>query len=102
MIPTWDLLRRLGPDWRCIFVGDASMSPYELLQPGGAVEHWNEEPGLIWLQRATAHFSHTAWINPMPERFWGGQSTQIIGQALEGQMFPLTLGGLERAMRALS
>ncbi len=102
VIPTWDLLRRLGPDWRCIFVGDASMSPYELLQPGGAVEHWNEEPGLIWLQRATAHFSHTAWINPMPERFWGGQSTQIIGQALEGQMFPLTLGGLERAMRALS
>jgi len=102
-IATWDVLHRLGPEWRCIFVGDAAMSPYELVQPGGAVEHWNEEPGLLWLQRATGHFSHHAWINPIPERFWGGtHSTQIIHQALEGQMYPLTLSGLERAMRALS
>lgn len=102
-IATWDVLHRLGPEWRCIFVGDAAMSPYELVQPGGAVEHWNEEPGLLWLERATSHFTHHAWINPVPERFWGGtHSTQLIHQAVDGQMYPLTLGGLERAMRALT
>lgn len=102
-IATWDVLHRLGPEWRCIFVGDAAMSPYELVQPGGAVEHWNEEPGLMWLERATSHFTHHAWINPVPERFWGGtHSTQLIHQAVDGQMYPLTLGGLERAMRALT
>lgn len=102
-IATWDVLHRLGPEWRCIFVGDAAMSPYELVQPGGAVEHWNEEPGLLWIERATSHFTHHAWINPVPERFWGGtHSTQLIHQAVDGQMYPLTLGGLERAMRALT
>jgi uncharacterized protein with von Willebrand factor type A (vWA) domain len=103
VIPTWDLLHRLGPDWRCIFVGDAAMSPYELVQAGGAVEHWNEEPGIIWLRRAVEHFTHSAWINPMPERFWEGtMSTQMIQEAMEDRMYPLTLEGLERGMRALS
>jgi len=103
VIPTWDLLHRLGPDWRCIFVGDAAMSPYELVQPGGAVEHWNEEAGVVWMQRAVSHFIHSAWINPMPERFWSStMSTQMLQEVMEGEMYPLTLNGLERAMRGLS
>lgn len=103
VIPTWDLLHRIGPDWRCIFVGDAAMSPYELVQPGGAVEHWNEEAGVVWMQRAVSHFTHSAWINPMPERFWSStMSTQMLHEVMEGEMYPLTLNGLERAMRALS
>jgi uncharacterized protein with von Willebrand factor type A (vWA) domain len=101
--PTHDLLHRLGPDWRCVFVGDASMSPYEIIQPGGSVEHWNEEAGAVWLQRAVAQWPACAWINPMPEAHWGyTQSIGMIARLMEGRMFPLTLDGLDRAMRALS
>jgi uncharacterized protein with von Willebrand factor type A (vWA) domain len=101
--PTHDLLHRLGPDWRCVFVGDASMSPYEIVQPGGSVEHWNEEAGAVWLQRAAAQWPACAWINPMPEAHWPyTQSIGMIARLMEGRMFPLTLDGLDRAMRALS
>jgi len=101
--PTLDLLHRLGPDWRCVFVGDAAMSPYEIVQPGGSVEHWNAEAGAVWLGRAVAQWPACAWINPLPQAHWGfTQSVGMIARLMEGRMFPLTLDGLDRAMRALS
>ncbi len=103
IIPTWDVLHRFGPEWRCIFVGDATMSPYEIAHPGGAVEHWNDEPGAVWIERATGHFTQHAWINPVPEPYWGhSMSTRMMYELVGGRMFPLTLSGLERAMRALT
>jgi uncharacterized protein with von Willebrand factor type A (vWA) domain len=100
---TWDVLRKFNPDWRLIMVGDATMSPYEILQPGGSVEHNNAEAGAIWLQRLISHFPKHVWINPEPEGLWQyRQSVSLIGQILGGRMFPLTLDGLTRAMRQLS
>ena len=96
---TFDLMRRFGPDWKLVFVGDATMSPYEILQPGGSVEHWNEESGQTWLSRLTGHFRSAAWLNPEPERRWARtQSIQLLSQAMDGRMYPLTLAGLDRAM----
>jgi uncharacterized protein with von Willebrand factor type A (vWA) domain len=100
--PTWDLLRRFNPDYRVILVGDATMSPYEIEQPGGSVEHWNEESGRVWMQRLAAHFPRLAWLNPEPAEHW--QWTPSIGITRElvgGRMYPLTLDGLDRAMREL-
>lgn len=103
LVPTWDLIHRFGPDWRCVLVGDAAMSPYEVVQPGGAIEHWNDEAGAVWLQRVCEQWPAHAWINPMPERAWDHtHSTEIIRRLLNERMYPLTLDGLERAMRALS
>ena len=103
VLPTWELLHRLGPEWRCVFVGDATMSPYEIAHPGGAIEHWNDEPGALWLERVTGHFPQHAWINPVPEPYWGhSMSTRMIYELMGGRMFPLTLSGLENAMRALT
>ncbi|HEU0202128.1 MAG TPA: hypothetical protein VFR86_17060 [Burkholderiaceae bacterium] len=100
---TWDVLRKYNPDYRLIFVGDATMSPYEILQPGGSVEHNNAEAGAIWLQRFTAHYPKFVWINPEPEGLWQyRQSISVIHQLMGGRMFPLTLEGLARAMRQLS
>jgi hypothetical protein len=100
---TWDVLRKYNPDYRLIFVGDATMSPYEILQPGGSVEHNNPEAGAVWLQRFTAHFPKFIWINPEPEGLWQyRQSISVIHQLMGGRMFPLTLEGLSRAMRQLS
>ncbi|MFN3565714.1 MAG: vWA domain-containing protein [Burkholderiaceae bacterium] len=100
---TWDVLRKYNPDYKLIFVGDATMSPYEILQPGGSVEHDNPEAGAVWLQRLTHHFPRHVWINPEPEGLWQyRQSTSLIGQLVGGRMFPLTLEGLTRAMRQLS
>jgi uncharacterized protein with von Willebrand factor type A (vWA) domain len=100
--PTWDILRGFGPDWMLIFVGDATMSPYEILQPGGSVEHWNDEAGQVWLQRLTAHFARTIWLNPRPESRWEHvQSLQIIRRLMERRMYPLTLDGLDAGMREL-
>jgi uncharacterized protein with von Willebrand factor type A (vWA) domain len=100
--PTWDVLRGFGPDWMLIFVGDATMSPYEILQPGGSVEHWNDEAGQVWLQRLTAHFARTIWLNPRPESRWEHvQSLQIIRRLMERRMYPLTLDGLDAGMREL-
>ncbi|MEM8796411.1 MAG: VWA domain-containing protein [Pseudomonadota bacterium] len=100
---TWDVLHKYGSDYKVVFVGDASMSPYEILMPGGAVEHWNKEAGEIWLRRFTEHFPHTAWLNPVKEKYWPyTQSIAIIEQLFEGRMYPLTLSGLDEAMKALS
>jgi uncharacterized protein with von Willebrand factor type A (vWA) domain len=101
-IPTWELLRTYGPDWKCIFVGDATMSPYEIAYPGGANEHWNAEAGHVWLARARNQWPHTLWINPVPERLWAGiPSVQMIRELFPERMVPLTLEGLTRGMRAL-
>jgi uncharacterized protein len=103
VIPTLDLLRKFGPDYRVVFVGDASMSPYEITQAGGSVEHWNEEPGTVWLERITGHFRRVAWLNPLPEQDWHyGQSIGIMRRYLGGRMFPLTLRGLDDMARELS
>jgi uncharacterized protein with von Willebrand factor type A (vWA) domain len=101
--PTWDLLRTFGSDYRCIFVGDASMSPYELLHPGGANEHWNAETGQVWLERARAQWPHSVWINPVPEKFWDQtQTIRLIRRIFDDRMVPMTLDGLGRAMREVA
>ncbi len=101
-IPTLDLLRTYGPDWTCIFVGDATMSPYEIAHPGGANEHWNAEAGAVWLARARAQWPATLWINPVPERYWATtQSVQMIREIFPERMVPMTLEGLTQGMRAL-
>ena len=102
-IPTWDLIHKYPGDWRAIFVGDATMSPYEVTMPGGSVEHWNEEAGAVWLKRAREQWDKSIWLNPVPERHWGyTPSVSLIGEVMEHRMFPLTLEGLERAMRTLA
>ncbi len=101
--PTFDLIRKYNKDYRLILVGDATMSPYEILQPGGSVEYNNEEPGAEWIQRLTHAFPKHAWINPEPQGVWQyRQSISIIEQLMGHRMYPLTLGGLEGAMRLLS
>ena len=101
--PTWDIIRKYNKDYKLIFVGDATMSPYEILQPGGSVEYNNEEAGAEWLQRLTHAFPKFAWINPEPQGVWQyRQSIAIIQQLMGQRMFPLTLKGLEDAMRMLS
>ena len=101
--PTWDIIRKYNKDYKLIFVGDATMSPYEILQPGGSVEYNNEEPGAEWLQRLTHAFPKFVWINPEPPGVWQYRQSIAIVQQLMGQrMFPLTLKGLEDAMRTLS
>jgi len=103
-IPTLDVLRTYGADWKCIFVGDASMSPYELVTPGGASEHMNPEPGQTWLERARDQWPDHLWINPVPERFWDYTQTiamiaRIFGPA---RMVPMTLEGLTKGTRTLT
>ncbi len=99
---TWDLLHKYGHDYKVIFVGDATMSPYEILQPGGSIEYFNEEPGAAWLKRMTDVYSKCVWLNPEPEEVWAyRQSIQIMKELMNGRMFPTTLEGLERAMRTL-
>ena len=101
--PTWDLLRTYGSDYRCLFVGDASMSPYELLHPGGANEHWNAETGQVWLERVRAQWPHSVWINPVPEKFWDQtQTIRLIRRIFDDRMVPMTLEGLGRAMREVA
>ena len=101
--PTWDIMRKYNKDYKLIFVGDATMSPYEILQPGGSVEYDNEEAGAEWLQRLTQTFPKFAWINPEPQGVWQyRQSIDIVKQLVGGRMYPLTLKGLEDAMRLLS
>jgi len=100
--PTAEVLRTYGPDWKCIFVGDATMSPYEVLQPGGANEHWNPESGQVWLERARDQWPSNLWINPTPERFWDHtQSLRLIRQIFENRMVPMTLEGLTRGIKEL-
>jgi uncharacterized protein with von Willebrand factor type A (vWA) domain len=100
--PTFELLHKYGPDWRVVFVGDAAMSPYELMQPGGSVEYINDEPGIAWMKRLFDAWRHTIWLNPEPERSWMyTRSTQMLLEALGPRMFPLTLEGLGRGITAL-
>jgi uncharacterized protein len=102
-IPTVEVMRKYGHDYKLVIVGDASMSPYELEQPGGSVEHWNDEPGRAWLQRMLRAWPRAAWLNPVPEEHWGWTtSIQNIARIMEARMFPLTIGGLERAMKSLA
>jgi uncharacterized protein with von Willebrand factor type A (vWA) domain len=101
--PTVQVLRTYDQSYRLVFVGDASMSPYEIVQPGGSVEHWNAEPGEAWLRRLLATYPKAVWLNPVPERYWTGtQSIGMVRELMEGRMFPLTLDGLDRAMRRLT
>jgi uncharacterized protein with von Willebrand factor type A (vWA) domain len=100
--PTAEILRTYGPDWKCIFVGDATMSPYEVLHPGGANEHWNPESGQVWLERARQQWPGNLWINPTPERFWDQtQSIRLIREIFENRMVPMTLEGLSRGIKDL-
>ncbi len=100
---TWDVLRKYPPDTKLIFVGDATMSPYEIVQPGGSVEYNNEEAGGVWLQRFTHQFPKFAWLNPEPEALWQyRQSIAIIRQIMGNRMYPITMEGLDRAMQQLS
>lgn len=99
---TWTVLRTFNPDYRVVFVGDASMSPYEIEQPGGSVEHFNEESGRTWMQRIVARFPRLVWLNPEPEDHWNWTpSIGITRELVNGRMFPLTLGGIDAAMREL-
>jgi uncharacterized protein with von Willebrand factor type A (vWA) domain len=100
---TLDVLHTYPNDYKVIIVGDAAMSPFELTHAGGSVEHWNEEPGIAWLQRIAATFPRTVWINPAPERYWSySPSRELIARVFEDRMFALTLEGLDRAMRDLA
>ncbi|WP_419536123.1 vWA domain-containing protein [Endozoicomonas sp.] len=102
-INLWDVIHRYGKDYRVIFVGDAAMSPYEITSPGGSVEHFNEEAGHVWMSRVKAHFDRIAWLNPIPEHAWQyTSSTRLIDEQMEGNMFPLTINGLEEAMSYLA
>jgi uncharacterized protein with von Willebrand factor type A (vWA) domain len=102
-IPTVEVMRKYGHDYKLIFVGDASMSPYELEQKGGSVEHWNDEPGRAWLERLLRAWPHAAWLNPVPEEHWGWTtSIQNVLRIMDGRMYPVTLGGLAAAMKGLA
>jgi uncharacterized protein with von Willebrand factor type A (vWA) domain len=100
--PTQDVIRTYPSDYRVVFVGDASMSPYEIAMPGGSVEHWNEEPGEVWLTRLLAHFPKAVWLNPVPKNQWDyTHSVHHIRRIFSNRMFPLTIEGLDQAMREL-
>jgi len=100
--PTQEVLNTYGSDYKCIFVGDASMSPYEIAYPGGANEHWNAESGQTWLQRARTQWPEHLWINPVPEKYWAyTQSIGMIREIFENRMVPMTLKGIERGMKEL-
>ena len=101
-VPTAEVLRTYGRDYKCIFVGDASMSPYEILHPGGANEHWNPEAGQVWLNRACGQWPNHLWINPVPEAHWGyTQSIKLISSIFGGRMVPMTLDGIARGIKEL-
>jgi len=102
-IPTLEVMRTYGPDYRVVFVGDATMGPYEIVQPGGSVEHWNDEAGSVWMGRLRGAYPKHVWLNPEPEERWGYvPSIGVTQELIEGRMFPLTLAGIDRAMRALN
>ena len=99
---TMDVMRTYGHDYKLIFVGDATMSPYEIVQPGGSVEHWNEEAGAVWIKRLLKTWPHHVWLNPEPQQRWEyTPSVQITRELVEDRMFPLTLAGLDQAIKAL-
>jgi len=102
-IPTWDVLHKFPSDYKVVFVGDASMSPYEITYPGGSVEHWNEEAGAVWMDRVANIYEHMVWLNPTAERHWSyTPSIDLMKQLVKDRMYPLTLEGLDKAMRELA
>ncbi|MCV6600228.1 MAG: VWA domain-containing protein [Cohaesibacter sp.] len=101
-LSTWDILHKFGSDYKIIFVGDAAMSPYEISHPGGSVEHWNDEAGHTWLTRIQDIYDHVVWLNPTPERHWDyTYSIGMLKDIMQKRMYPLTLQGIDQAMRAL-
>ncbi|SDG26423.1 vWA domain-containing protein [Thalassobaculum litoreum] len=102
-IDTAEVLRTYGPEYKAVFIGDASMSPYEIAVAGGSVEHMNPEPGGVWIKRLTEHFHRSVWLNPVQERFWQyTQSVAMVKELLEDRMYPLSLDGLDRAIKELN
>ncbi|MFN0302974.1 MAG: vWA domain-containing protein [Burkholderiales bacterium] len=100
---TWDLMNKYNHDYRLVFVGDATMSPYEILQPGGSIEYHNEEAGVVWMQRMLQVYSKAVWLNPEPEEIWPyRQSVKVIQEVMKNRMYSTTIEGLERAMRVLA
>jgi uncharacterized protein with von Willebrand factor type A (vWA) domain len=103
VVPLQDVIHKYGQDYKLIFVGDATMGPYEITYPGGSVEHWNEEPGALWMQRLLNHFKHAIWLNPQLQPYWHYYaSVKIIQQIMEERMFPLTIDGIGEGIKALS
>ncbi len=101
-LSTWDVLHTYPADYKLVFVGDAAMSPYEIVYPGGSVEHWNEEAGQVWMQRLLSVYAKAVWLNPTPQQYWDyTESTRLLQRLMGGRMFPLTLEGLDGAMREL-
>jgi hypothetical protein len=101
-VATWDVLHKFLHDYKLIFVGDASMSPYEITVPGGSVEYFNEEPGAAWMARALGVYESAVWLNPAPQEHWElSPSIRMMKQLMSGRMYPLTLGGVDRAMSEL-
>jgi uncharacterized protein len=101
-VPVIELIRTYDRSYRIVLVGDASMSPYEIEKEGGSVERWNDEPGEMWLRRLLDAYPRAVWLNPIPEQYWSGTtSVGMINRIIEGRMFPLTLDGIDRAMRRL-
>jgi uncharacterized protein with von Willebrand factor type A (vWA) domain len=102
-IPTWQVLRTYGPDYKLIIVGDAAMSPYEITMPGGSVEHYNEEAGTVWLDRLCSHYRRSAWLNPTPRQSWGHvRSIMMVNDLMQHRMYPLTVNGIDEMTRELS
>ena len=99
----YDILHRYGKDYKVIFVGDATMAPYEITHVGGSIEHYNEEPGAVWLSRMTEAFERLVWLNPVSSQYWeNNYSIELIREIVEERMFPLSFNGLEEAMAMLS
>jgi uncharacterized protein with von Willebrand factor type A (vWA) domain len=97
-----DIIHKYGRDYKVLFVGDATMGPYEITYPGGSVEHWNEEPGAVWMQRLLNHFEHAAWLNPQLPQYWNYyHSISIVNELVEERMFPLTLDGISQAIKTV-
>ena len=102
-LPTWEVMHTYPADYKLVFVGDATMSPYEIVYPGGSVEHWNEEAGEIWMRRILDIYAKSIWLNPVPEKYWDfTPSIEMVRQLMGGRMFPLTLAGVEAGMRELT
>jgi uncharacterized protein with von Willebrand factor type A (vWA) domain len=98
----YSIIHKYGADYKIVFVGDATMGPYEITYPGGSVEHWNEEPGSAWMQRLLHHFEYAIWLNPQPDAYWHYHaSIQIMKQLMSDKMYPLTLEGLTDGIKAL-
>ncbi|MTH95164.1 VWA domain-containing protein [Roseibium sp. RKSG952] len=102
-IATYDVLHKYASDYKIVFVGDASMSPYEIAYPGGSNEHWNDEAGATWMRRITDLYTNAVWLNPVPQKYWGHtHSIEMIQKLMDGRMFPLTVEGLTGAMKELA